>query len=35
MKIFELPEAEVKKLPTVCGSLREALEAVDEDRAFN
>ena len=29
-----MPEAEVKKLPTVCGSLREALEAVDEDRAF-
>ena len=32
--LYELPEAEVKKLPTVCGSLREALEAVDEDRAF-
>ena len=32
--LYKLPEAEVKKLPTVCGSLREALEAVDEDRAF-
>ena len=23
--LYELPEAEVAKLPTVCGSLREAL----------
>ena len=28
------PEAEVAKLPTVCGSLREALESLDSDRAF-
>ena len=32
--LYELPEEEVNKLPTVCGSLRQALEAVTEDRAF-
>ena len=32
--LYELPEAEVAKLPTVCGSLREALESLDNDRAF-
>ena len=32
--LYELSDSEVAKLPTVCGSLREALEAVDEDRAF-
>ena len=32
--LYELPEAEVAKLPTVCGSLREALESLDSDRAF-
>ena len=32
--LYELPEAEVSKLPTVCGSLREALESLDADRAF-
>ena len=32
--LYELSDNEVAKLPTVCGSLREALEAVDQDRAF-
>ena len=32
--LYELSDSEVKKLPTVCGSLREALETLDEDRAF-
>ena len=32
--LYELSDAEVKKLPTVCGSLREALDSVDEDRDF-
>ena len=32
--LYELSDSEVAKLPTVCGSLREALEAVDQDRAF-
>ena len=27
-------ESEVKKLPTVCGSLREAMENLDKDRKF-
>ena len=27
-------EKEVKKVPTVCGSLREAMESLDRDRAF-
>ena len=29
-----LPPAELKNVPTVCGSLREALEALDKDREF-
>ena len=32
--LYELSDTEVKKLPTVCGSLREALESRDEDRTF-
>ena len=32
--LYELSDSEVAKLTTVCGSLREALEAVDQDRAF-
>ena len=32
--LYELSDAEVKKLPTVCGSLREALDCVDKDRGF-
>ena len=27
-------EKQVKKVPTVCGSLREAMEALDKDRNF-
>ena len=29
-----LPPEELKEVPTVCGSLREALESLDRDRAF-
>jgi glutamine synthetase len=32
--LYALSEKEVKKVPTVCGSLREALESLDRDRAF-
>tara|TARA_B100000929_G_scaffold86136_1_gene67334 strand:- start:1961 stop:3370 length:1410 start_codon:yes stop_codon:yes gene_type:complete len=32
--LYELPEEEVRQLPTVCGSLREALQSVDGDRSF-
>ncbi|MGD9649707.1 MAG: type I glutamate--ammonia ligase [Dongiaceae bacterium] len=32
--LYHLPPAELKKVPTVCGSLREALNALDNDRAF-
>jgi glutamine synthetase len=32
--LYDLPPAELAKIPTVCGSLREALEAVDKDREF-
>ncbi|MEQ1648710.1 MAG: type I glutamate--ammonia ligase [Hyphomicrobiaceae bacterium] len=32
--LYDLPPAELSKIPTVCGSLREALESVDKDRAF-
>ncbi|MBI1327437.1 MAG: type I glutamate--ammonia ligase [Alphaproteobacteria bacterium] len=32
--LYELPKAELAKVPTVCGSLREALENLDKDRAF-
>ena len=32
--LYALDEAEVKKIPTVCGSLREAMEALDKDRKF-
>jgi glutamine synthetase len=30
----DLPKEELKQIPTVCGSLREALENLDKDRAF-
>ena len=33
-KYTSLFENEVKKLPTVCGSLREAMENLDKDRKF-
>lgn len=32
--LYDLPPEEHKNIPTVCGSLREALEALDQDRAF-
>ena len=32
--LYELPPEELKDVPTVCGSLREALESADADRAF-
>jgi glutamine synthetase len=32
--LYDLPPAELSKIPTVCGSLREALDTVDKDRAF-
>jgi glutamine synthetase len=32
--LYDLPPEELKKVPTVCGSLREALENLDKDRAF-
>ena len=32
--LYELPAKEVEKIPTVCGSLREAMESLDKDREF-
>jgi len=32
--LYDLPPKELKKVPTVCGSLREALEALTKDHAF-
>ncbi|MCZ8315082.1 type I glutamate--ammonia ligase [Phreatobacter sp.] len=32
--LYDLPAKELKKIPTVCGSLREALANLDKDRAF-
>lgn len=32
--LYDLPPEELKNVPTVCGSLREALAALDADRAF-
>jgi glutamine synthetase len=32
--LYALPPEELKDVPTVCGSLRQALECVDADRAF-
>ncbi len=32
--LYDLPPEELKNVPTVCGSLREALAALDQDRAF-
>ena len=32
--LYDLPPRELKKIPTVCGSLREALSNLDRDRAF-
>ena len=32
--LYDLPPRERKKVPEVCGSLKEALENLDRDRAF-
>ncbi|VAW17723.1 Glutamine synthetase type I [hydrothermal vent metagenome] len=32
--LYDLPPEELKNIPTVCASLREALEALEADRAF-
>src|SRR5438477_305760 len=32
--LYDLPPEELKEVPTVCGSLREAIEALREDHAF-
>ncbi len=32
--LYDLPPKELKKIPTVCGSLREALTNLDKDREF-
>src|SRR5690554_3347658 len=32
--LYDLPPKELKQIPTVCGSLREALASLDADRAF-
>jgi glutamine synthetase len=32
--LYDLPPRELKKIPTVCGSLREACQELDKDRAF-
>ena len=32
--LYDLPPEELKDIPTVCGSLREALDALDGDRDF-
>jgi glutamine synthetase len=32
--LYDLPPKELKKIPTVCGSLRDALANLDKDRSF-
>lgn len=32
--LYDLPPEELKDVPTVCGSLRQAIDALDADRAF-
>jgi len=32
--LYDLPPAELKEIPTVCGSLREALQSLNKDREF-
>ncbi|MBN9062919.1 MAG: type I glutamate--ammonia ligase [Rhizobiales bacterium 65-9] len=32
--LYDLPPKELKKIPTVCGSLREALQSLDKNRGF-
>jgi glutamine synthetase len=32
--LYDLPPEELSQIPTVCGSLREALESLNEDRSY-
>ncbi|HEY4169353.1 MAG TPA: glutamine synthetase, partial [Reyranella sp.] len=32
--LYDLPKEELAQIPTVCGSLRQALEELDKDREF-
>ena len=32
--LYELPESELQNIPTVCGSLREAVDALKNDMSF-
>ena len=32
--LYDLPEEELSQVPTVCGSLREAIEELKSDHAF-
>ena len=32
--LYDLPPEELSQIPTVCGSLREALGSLDEDRSY-
>ena len=32
--LYDLPPAELEGIPTVCGSLREAVDCLDADREF-
>jgi len=32
--LYDLPPKELKKIPTVCGSLRQAIEELNKDRGF-
>ena len=32
--LYDLPEAELREIPTVCGSLQEAIDELQKDRAF-
>ncbi len=32
--LYDLPPAELAEVPTVCGSLREALQSLDADHEF-
>jgi glutamine synthetase len=32
--LYDLPPQELKKIPTVCGSLRQTLTSLDNDRSF-
>ncbi|MFM2045309.1 MAG: type glutamate--ammonia ligase, partial [Pseudomonadota bacterium] len=32
--LYDLPPEELKEVPTVCRSLREAMESLDADRSF-